>query len=318
MTLSIYLIKKFSKAFGICIGVSYSIFFIFSLIGYLGENFSFESILLLSALNSFQIFAYIPSHLFILSFLLFILGLKSKNELIIIKEYIELKSLFLIIFPILIIFTLFEVEKNNFSKEIETLKSNLLSLKNLEDKKILISFKYDKKKYIILSDYNEENSNIGQYLDVEVKDQNILKGELSSNLNIEEDNLISNESTVYENNNFIKNNSKKKLFENFLSFWSENNETIIKIKADDVNTNYNNVIYILFCILFYFCISMIFLSKKLVNRNINFIKIFFLVLLIFLYSLLIPKIILDNYHYSFQIISLIIFILIFFKINQYE
>lgn len=145
MTLSIYLIKKFLKAFGICIGVSYSIFFIFSLIGNLGENFSFESILLLSALNSFQIFAYIPSHLFILSFLLFILSLKSKNELIIIKEYIGLKSLFLIILPILIIFTFIEIEKNKFSKDIETLKSKLLSSKNLEGKKILISFKDNKK-----------------------------------------------------------------------------------------------------------------------------------------------------------------------------
>ena len=318
MTLSIYLIKKFSKAFGICIGVSYSIFFIFSLIGNLGENFSFESILLLSALNSFQIFAYIPSHLFILSFLVFILSLKSKNELIIIKEYIELKRLFLIILPILIIFTFIEIEKNNFSKDIETLKSNLLSSKNPEGKKILISSKDEKKKYIILSDYNKKNSIISQYLEVEVKDQNILKGEISSNLKIVEDNLISNESTIYKNNNFIKNNSKKKIFENFLSFWSENNKTIIKIKTDDVNKNYNNIIYILFYILFYFCISMIFLSKKLVNRNINFAKIFFLVLLIFLYCLLIPKIMLDNYHYFFQIISLIIFVLIFFKINQYE
>ena len=172
MTLSIYLIKKFLKAFGICSGVSYSIFFIFSLIGNLGENFSFESILLLSALNSFQIFAYIPSHLFILSFLLFILSLKSKNELIIIKEYIGLKSLFLIILPILIIFTFIEIEKNKFSKDIEILKSNLLSSKNLEGKKILISFKDNKKKYIILSDYNEENKIISQYLDFEVKDQN--------------------------------------------------------------------------------------------------------------------------------------------------
>lgn len=318
MTLSIYLIKKFLNAFAICIGLSYSIFFIFSLIGNLGENFSFETILFLSVLNSSQIFTYIPSHLFILSFCLFILNLKSKNELIIIKEYIELKSLFLIIFPILSVFIFIEIEKDNFSKNIETFKSNILSSKKLEDKKILISFKDDKKKYIILTGNNEKNTIISQYLDFEVKNQNILKGELSSNLTIVEDNLISNESIVYENNNFIKNNSKKKLFDSFLSFWSENNETIIKDKTNSVNSSYNIIIYILFYSLFYFCISMIFFSKKLVNRNINFAKIFFLVLSIFLYCLLIPKIMLDNYYYSFQIISLMIFVLIFFKINQYE
>ena len=113
MTLTIYLIKKFFKAFIICAGVSYSIFFIFSLIGNLGEKFSFKSILYLSSLNSFQIFTYIPAHLFILSFCLFIFHLKSKNELIVIKEYIELKNLFLIIFPILFLFT-FSILKRDF------------------------------------------------------------------------------------------------------------------------------------------------------------------------------------------------------------
>ena len=97
--------------------MSYSIFFIFSLIGNLGEKFSFKSILYLSTLNSFQIFTYIPSHLFILSFCLFIIHLKSKNELIIIKEYIELKKLFLIIFPILALFIFIEIKKENFSNK---------------------------------------------------------------------------------------------------------------------------------------------------------------------------------------------------------
>ncbi len=88
MIFTIYLAKKFFKAFLICTVLSYSIFFIFSLIGNLGEKFSFKSILYLSNLNSFQIFTYIPSHLFILSLCLFIFNLKSKNELIIIKEYL--------------------------------------------------------------------------------------------------------------------------------------------------------------------------------------------------------------------------------------
>src|SRR5210317_1956225 len=104
MILSIYLIKKIFSALLVCGGISYSIFFIFSLIGNLGEKLSFNSILYLIMLNSFQIFTFIPSHLYILSFCLIIINLKSKNELAIIKEYIELKKLFLIFFPILILF----------------------------------------------------------------------------------------------------------------------------------------------------------------------------------------------------------------------
>ena len=276
-------------------------FFIFSLIGNLGEKFSFKSILYLSTLNSFQIFTYIPSHLFILSFCLFIIHLKSKNELIIIKEYIELKKLFLIIFPILALFTFIEIKKENFSTNIEKIKSDLISSKNLGDTKILISSEGNKKKYTIFSGYDEDNAIINQYLNFETLNQTIYRGEISSNLNLFENNLFSNESIIYENDDFRHEKFKKKLFENFLSFWSVNTETIIKNKENSIKSNYNIIQSILFYSLFYFCISMIFLSKKLVNRGINTIKIFLLILSIFLYYLLIPKIMLNNFQFFFKL-----------------
>ena len=318
MTLTIYLIKKFSKAFIICGGVSYSIFFIFSLIGNLGEKFSFKSILYLSTLNSFQIFTYIPSHLFILSLCLFIFHLKSKNELIIIKEYIELKNLVLIILPILASFTFIEIKKDTFSTTIEKIKSDLISSKNFGDTKILISEEGNKKKYTIFSGYDESNATIDQYLKFEILNQNIYRGEISSNLKLLENNLFSYGSTIYENDSFRHESLKKKLYENFFSFWSVNAETIIKNKTNSMISNYGMIQSFLFHILFYFCISMIFLSKKLVNRGINTMKIFLLILSIFLYYLLIPKVMLNNLQFFFQIISIIIFVLIFIKIKKYE
>ena len=318
MTLTIYLIKKFFKAFIICAGVSYSIFFIFSLIGNLGEKFSFKSILYLSSLNSFQIFTYIPAHLFILSFCLFIFHLKSKNELIVIKEYIELKNLFLIILPILFLFTFIDIKKETFSINIEKIKSDLISSKNLGGTKILVSTEGDKKKYSIFSGYDEGNATINQYLNFEILNRTIITGEISSNLKLLENNLFSYESTIYESNNFRHENLKKKLFENFFNFWNVNTGAIIKNKAKGIKSNYDMIQSILFYSLFYLCISMIFLSKKLVDRGINTMKIFFLILLIFLYYLIIPKIMLNNFQFFFQIISLLIFVLLFFKIKQYE
>ena len=135
MTLSIYLFKKFLNAIIICIGISFSIFFIFSLIGNLGEKFAFLSILYISSLNALQIFTYIPSHLFILSFCLFIINLKSNNELIIIKEYAKLEILFLIIFPILLLFIFIDFNKDYASSNIEKIKSNIINSKNLNDTK---------------------------------------------------------------------------------------------------------------------------------------------------------------------------------------
>ena len=75
---------------------------------------------------------------------------------------------------------------------------------------------------------------------------------------------------------------------------------------------------ILFYCLFYFCISIIFFSKKLVDRGMNTMKTFLLILIIFLYYLIIPKIMLNNFQFFFQIISIMIFVLTFFKIKQYE
>ena len=318
MTLPIYLIKKFIKALLICIGLSYSIFFIFSLIGNLGEKFSFNSILYLSILNSFQIFTYIPSHLFILTFCLFIIDLKSKNELTIIKEYIELKYLFLIIIPILIIFIFIEIKKDNFSSNIEKIKSNLINTNKVQDTKILISSEGDKKKYFIFSGYDGNKATVDQYLRFETNKQTIYEGEISKKLNIHKNNLLSYESTIYENDDFRHEVFTKKLYENFLSFWSKNNLIIIKSDNEGINSKYKIIHSICFNVLFYFCISMIFFSKRLVDRGMNTKKVFFLVISIFLYFLLIPKIMLNNFQYSFQFISIMIFILIFIKIKQYE
>jgi hypothetical protein len=318
MILSIYLIKKFFKALLVCGGISFAIFFIFSLIGNLGEKFSFNSILYLSALNSFQIFTFIPSHLYILSFCLIIMHLKSKNELIIIKEYIELKKLLLIIFPILILFVFFEINKNSFSTNIEKMKTNLSNSKNFEKTKIFISTDGNKSKYSIFSEVNSKNETINQYLEFDVENQKIKRGEISNKLIVQNNNLFSKKSIVYENNDFRHEFLDKKLFDNFSSIWTTNTETIIKNNANNKNSNYEMFQSILFHFFFYFCISMIFLSKKLVKRNISIIKIFLLILLIFLYHLLIPKIMLINFYYFFQAISLIVFFLIFLKTKKYE
>ena len=272
----------------------------------------------MSALNSIQIFTIIPSHLFILSFYLLIINLKSKNELIVIKEYIKLRNLFFIIIPILTLFIFIEIKKDIFSTNIEKIKLNLINSKNLEDTKILISSDVDKKRFTIFGKYNDNDAIIDKYLSFETQNQTIYRGEISTNLQLYEDDLFSIDSIIYENDNFRYENSNKKLFENFLSYWSNNNNTIIKDKETNINSNFNIIQSILFDILFYLCISMIFLSKKLVDRGVNNIKIFLIILLIFLYYLLIPKIMLNNFQFLFQFISIIIFSLTFFKIKQYE
>jgi len=318
MTLAIYLFNKFIKAIIICLGLSYSIFFVFSLLGYLGEKFPFKIILYLSALNSLQIYTYIPSFLYILTFCFFIINLKSKNELIVVKEYTKLTNLFLIILPVLFLFTLIDIKKENFSTKIENIKSKLLNFKNFSDTRVIITTEGNIKKYAIFNGYDGKNKTVNQYLKFEVKNQKISSGELSSDLSLHENDLFIHESIVYENDNFRSELDKKKKFKNFIDYFSDNSEKIIKNKSDSVGSNYNFIQSIILCSLFYISITMIFFSKKIVSRDINIFIIFLLVLFMFLYYLLVSKTMLNNFHYLFEFISIIILLLVFFNVKKYE
>ncbi len=318
MTLTIYLFKKFLLAITICFGVSFTIFFIFSLIGNLGEKFIFLNILYLSALSALQIFTYIPSQLFILSFCLFMINLKSNNELIIIKEYARLEFLFLIFFPILLLFIFIDYNKDYASSHIENIKSNIINSINFSDTKILIGYDENKKTYTIFRKNFENNDIKDQYLKYHVNNQKIESGEFSNNLILKEGNLFSHKSTIYKNNNFQNNNAHKKLFDNFSSLWSEDVGIIIKEKSVNLKTNFNIVQTIFFSALFYLCVLMFFLSKLLIQKQISFLRMFLLMLFIFLYYLLLPQIMLNNFNYFFQMISIIVFIMIFLNIKKYE
>ena len=97
MTLFRFLFKKLVLSCLTSLTISYSIFFIFSLFSSLSEQLSFNKVLILSTLNALQIFVYIPSYIVLSTFLLLLINLKSKNELVIIKEYIQFRNIIVFI-----------------------------------------------------------------------------------------------------------------------------------------------------------------------------------------------------------------------------
>ena len=120
---------KYALSFSICLITSFVIFFIFSLIGNLNENYLFSSIINISLINSFQIMMYVPSFIFLLSIILLCIFLKSKNEIIIIKSFICTKKLMSFFLPIVIIFALIEINKKEIAgilEESKTLLTNKL------------------------------------------------------------------------------------------------------------------------------------------------------------------------------------------------
>ena len=78
---------RYLLSFFIFLTSTFVIFFIFSLIGNLNEYYYFQKILNISFLNSFQIISFVPSFVFLMSVILLTIFLKSKKEIIIIKNY---------------------------------------------------------------------------------------------------------------------------------------------------------------------------------------------------------------------------------------
>ena len=113
---------KYALSFSICLTSSLVIFFIFSLIGNLNEDYYFSTIINISLINSFQIMLYVPSFIFLLSIILLSVFLKSKNEIIIIKSFMSTKKLMTFFLPIVIIFALLEINKKEIAQILEDSK----------------------------------------------------------------------------------------------------------------------------------------------------------------------------------------------------
>ena len=159
----IYILKKYFYSLTLSFFSSFSIFFIFSLLGNLSEKISFHSIIFLSFLNVVQIFTYIPSYLFAISVVLCVIFLKNKNELIIIKSYIKIEKLLIISLPLIIIFLLFEINKSFILDKVDYFKSSYIKEKNIKDLKVYINHLDDNEKsYAIFKNINQDSKSIEQ------------------------------------------------------------------------------------------------------------------------------------------------------------
>jgi len=318
MTIFYYLFKKLVISFFTSLVISYSIFFIFSLFSVLVEDLLFIDVLILSALNALQIFVYIPSYILLSTFLLFLITLRSKNELIIIKEYIQLKNIIIFISPIFLIFSFFELNKDLITNKIEDLKYELIQNENIND--LTIISKEDNKinSIILLKKIDLMKNSIDEYLHFLINDQDISKGEYSSNLKLEKDNLNANDITTYENGSIIKNSKSKIIYKNVYDTINTSKKVLI-IENNPYQENFMKyIILLIFYIVMYCCFSIIFFSKIMINRNFNKFKISSIILGLFTYNLIFPMINLESYQFLFQFIAIIILFLTFIQLKKYE
>ena len=90
--------------------------FYFFLIGNLNEDYLFNIIMKISFYNSLQILTYVPAFIFLLSVILFTIFLRSKNEMIILKSYMNIKKINIFFFTNCnFFFTILEINKKDLN-----------------------------------------------------------------------------------------------------------------------------------------------------------------------------------------------------------
>ena len=302
----------------LCLISCITIFFIFSLIGNLNEKYPFKIIINLSVLNSIQVLSYVPAFIYLLSIILFTIFLKSKNEIIIIKSYCNLKKLTFFILPIVIIFAIIEMNKRELSLLIEDTKLNLIKLNEQSEVKIFINKNDLFKKYIIFKNININNMENAEYRTYFITDNKIKSAEFSNSLKLINNAFFTEKHTQY-NNNFIKDINNKKIIDfDFLELIKRSSIVKNISNKNYLDFNLRLINFTFFFIIFFTYIFLYFFSSKFISTK-QSLKIQIVVcLIILIYSFIIFNNSLSFYKQEFEILASIIVGMFYIKVYLNE
>ena len=311
------LYSKYGLSVSICIISFFVIFFIFSLIGYLNEDYKFSTIINISLLNSLQILVHVSAFLFLISVILLSIFLRSKNEIVIIKSYVSFKKLIVFFLPIILLFTILEINKKSLATFIENIKSNLLDLNNNSVVKIIINNDNETETFTVFNNINVANLESTEYRFYKISDNKIIDAQFSDDLFISNNKIIANYYTKY-NKNIIEDIYSKKIFEvNFSDLLNYN--FIIKDIPDrkfffkTIHINLNIFYMLLFTFIF-----LTFFNRKYVNNKQSLAYPVLICLLFLVYSFLVFSSTLIIFKQLFELLACIITSMFILKVSLHE
>lgn len=308
---------KYGLSFSICLFCSFVIFFIFSLIGNLNENYLFNNIINISILNSLQIITYVPIFIFLISVILLLIFLRSKNEVIIMKSYLSSKKLVIFFLPIVLLFSILEMNKKDLVLFIENIKTNLINQDSNLSIKIIFKEKHNTKNFIVLNNIDLNNKDRIEYRSYDVLNNNIVKAEYSNDLLIKDEELIANNYTVYKNE-IIKDLDIKKLLKiDFLDLIKHND--IVKNNSEKDNFfEHKSINLLIFSFLLLTYIFLIFFNRKYVHIKQNLGYPIMISIVFIMYSFLIFNNSLNVYKQVFELLSCVVMSMLILKIRFNE
>lgn len=313
-----YLYTKYLFSFLISISASLAIFFIFSLIGSLDEKIKFKYIIYLSFLNSIQILNFVKSFVIFVSFVVFLIILKSKNEIFIIKEYLSSKKIIIIFLPVIFVFAFLEIEKVNISKQLDIFKSHLLKSNQTNENKVIVNILNDYKEFTVIKGLNLKDFKINEILKYKIIKDEITEAEYSNDLIISNDEIISNKLTKFNSEKIITINKPSTILENFRKYNSKQVIFYKNQKNDFLNFSINIFHIFLYNSIFYLSLILIVLNRQAIDKKNNFIKDVSIGIFLLLYSISINSIVLSNFNFELNMLSLLFITLIFTKYFKYE
>ena len=304
---------KYALSLLICLLSSFVVFFIFSLISNLIKDYSFNIIVILSALNSLQILTYVSAFIFLISLILFSTFLRSRNEIIIIKSYLQINKYIMFFLPIVLLFSIFEINKKDIVTFLEDNKTNLVQVGNKLKFKILINEFDNRKNITILKNVDLNNFEEAEYRSYNILNKEIKMAEFSNELFFSNDKLILKNYTQYKNN-VIKNNNKKKIINldliGLMSRGSLVRDTSIK---NNFILDFKLINLIIFFIFLLSYIFLNFFNTKYVGSKQSLRDPLLMSLSTVIYSFLIFNNSLTSYKQEFELIASMIVIMLFFK-----
>lgn len=304
---------KYAISFFICLFSGFIIFFIFSLISNLNEDYLFKIIINLSILNSFQILTYVPTFIFLISIILLVIFLRSKNEIIIIKSYLSMKKLIIFFIPVIFIFTFIEINKNNLSDYFESYKIRLIDNENNPKTKIIISNSKIEKNFKILKNLDLKKIEDTEYYSFNIFDKKIKLAEFSNDLKLSNNNILLNNFTLYKDDIIEDFNQQKLINLNFINLINEKSLVKNITKNDQKKFDIKLINLICFFILYLTFILLYFFNTRFVNSKESLKNPILICLSIIVYSFFIFNNSLSAYKQEFELLSSMIMGILFIK-----
>ena len=284
-----YILNKINISVIISFIILFSVLFIFSIIELLNEKYLISETMVIGTLNTLELLTTIPTILFLMSVIIFWILLHKTNELLIIRHYLSLNKIIYIFLMHIFVFSAFEINKNKIGEGIKNIKEDYL--KNNIDENIISKTYYQKIDNSIeitsLKGIDFKNNSIKNVSIFLIKDDIFEKAIYSSSILINKKyiHLKSPYEITSQSIGEVKDDYFLDIQKYRNGLYSTNSKITIlnkKLFAGDTGSIISYLVLTVSLLIY----IMIFLSKKLTQKNVNISKYVSLSFLIFIYSFL--------------------------------